>query len=120
MDETNEFLNDDRRKFPRTKLSLLVQYRSNTFEEFLAEYSDNLSRGGIFIRTDSPREEGSLIYLQFSLSDGSRLIEGLGRVVRVNPVGVEGRVPGMGIEFVNFDEASIQLIEDICSRRSAK
>jgi len=107
----------DRRKHPRVPLSLLVQFRFNTFDEFLAEYSENISIGGMFIRTEAPREEGALIYLQFSLKDGSRLIEGLGRVVRVNPPGVAGQVPGMGVEFVNFDPDSMALIEDICAAR---
>lgn len=110
----------EKRRFARTALSLLVQYRFNTFEDFLAEYSVNLSAGGIFIRTDQPKPEGSIIYLQFSLKDGSRLIEGMGRVVRVNPAGVAGRVAGMGIEFLNFDEDSTQLIEEIVSARQAK
>ncbi len=36
---------------------------------------------------------------------GSRLIEGMGRVVRVNPPGVAGRAAGMGIEFQFADAA---------------
>ena len=55
---------DDRRKHPRTPLSLLVQFRFNTFEDFLADYSHDISPGGMFIRTDEPQEEGSIIYLQ--------------------------------------------------------
>lgn len=109
----------DRRRHPRTPLSILVQFRFNTFEDFLAEYSVNLSPGGIFIRTDEPQAEGSVIYLQFSLKDGSRLIEGMGKVVRVNPPGLKDRPAGMGIEFVNFDDESMQLINEICAARSA-
>jgi uncharacterized protein (TIGR02266 family) len=111
---------DDRRKHPRTPLSLLVQFRFNSFEEFLAEYAVNISPGGMFIRTDKPNDEGTTIFLQFSLKDGSPLIEGMGRVVRVNPPGVEGRVAGMGIEFENFDEESMALIHDICAARGAQ
>lgn len=107
---------DDRRRYPRTSLSILVQYRFNTFEDFLAEYSANISIGGIFIRTEFPKEEGAIVYLQFSLQDGSRLIEGMGKVVRVNPPG--SRHVGMGVEFMNFDEESMALIHDICTARS--
>src|SRR5258705_13845989 len=109
----------ERRRFPRTPLSLLVQYRFNSFEDFLAEYSVNISPGGMFIRTDTPLEEGSMVYLQFSLKDGSRLIEGMGKVVRVNPPGVKDRVSGMGVEFVSFDEESMALINEICAQREA-
>jgi len=108
---------DNRRRHPRTPLSLLVQYRFHSFEEFLAEYSVNISPGGMFIRTEEPREMGSLVFLQFQLEDGSKLIEGLGRVCWVTPPGHPDKVPGMGVEFVNFDEESTALIEDICARK---
>lgn len=111
---------DERRKHPRTPLSLLVQFRFNTFEDFLADYSQDISPGGMFIRTDDPKEEGSIIYLQFSLKDGSRLIEGMGKVVRCNPAGEKGRVAGMGIEFLNFDDESMALIQEICATREAQ
>lgn len=110
---------DEKRKHPRTPLSLLVQFRFNTFEDFLAEYSVNISPGGMYIKTDEPKEEGSIIYLQFSLKDGSRLIEGMGRVVRANPPGGPGEA-GMGIEFINFDEESMALIYEICAARESR
>ncbi|MGA9523133.1 MAG: TIGR02266 family protein [Myxococcaceae bacterium] len=108
-----------KRRHERAPLSLLVQYRFDTFEEFLAEYSADLSAGGMFIRTDAPKEEGALIYLQFWLNDGSKLIEVLGRVVRVNPPGDPDRVAGMGVEFVNVDEPSKALIDEIVQARLA-
>jgi type IV pilus assembly protein PilZ len=106
----------DRRRYPRVPLSLLIQYRFDTLEDFLAEYSMDISTGGMFIRTEEPREEGSLIYLQFYLRDGAKLIEGLGKVVRVNPPGQTERPAGMGVEFVNFDEESMKLIRQIVER----
>lgn len=107
----------EKRRHPRTPLNVLVQFRFDSFDEFLAEYSLNISPGGIFIRTDAPREQGAVIYLQFTLRDGSRLIEGMGRVVRVNPPGDASRPAGMGVEFTNLDEESIGLIAEICSQR---
>ena len=73
--------------------------------------------GGIFLRTEAPQEVGAIVYLQFSLKDGSRLIEGMGRVVRVNPKTPGGPPAGMGVEFLNFDEESMALIEEICAQR---
>ena len=107
----------NRRRHPRTPLNVLVQFRFDTFEDFLAEYSVNISPGGIFLRTEAPQEVGAIVYLQFSLKDGSRLIEGMGRVVRVNPASPGGPPAGMGVEFLNFDEESMALIEEICAQR---
>jgi uncharacterized protein (TIGR02266 family) len=114
---------EDRRKFPRVPLSLLIQYRFDTLEDFLSEYSVDISQGGMFIRTDDIREEGSLVYLQFYLRDGAKLIEGLGKVVRVihpDPLEEPKKDPGMGIEFVNFDEESMTLINQIVDRNQAR
>jgi type IV pilus assembly protein PilZ len=110
----------ERRRYPRVPLSLLIQYRFDTLEDFLSEYSTNISIGGMFIRTDRPRDEGTLVYLQFYLRDGAKLIEGLGRVVRVNPAeSGDAASTGMGIEFVNFDEESMELIRQIVERNMA-
>ena len=46
--------------------------------------------------------------------DGSKLIEGLGKVVRVSEG--KGTDSGMGVEFVDFDTESMALIEEICRR----
>jgi type IV pilus assembly protein PilZ len=111
----------ERRKYPRVPLSLLIQYRFDTLEDFLSEYSTDISIGGMFIRTDKPKDEGTLVYLQFYLRDGAKLIEGLGRVVRVNPSDSPGdqAASGMGIEFVNFDEESMELVRQIVERNMA-
>lgn len=111
----------DRRRYPRVPLSLLIQYRFDTLEDFLSEYSTNISIGGMFIRTDQPKDEGTLVYLQFYLRDGAKLIEGLGRVVRVNSADPADNqiASGMGIEFINFDEESMELIRQIVERNLA-
>jgi molecular chaperone DnaK len=101
---------ENRRRHPRAPLSVLVQYRFNTLEDFLAEYSADLSVGGMFIRTDDVREQGALIHLQFWLEDGTRLIEGTGRVARVIAPGDPNQPAGMGVEFVSLDPESSRLI----------
>lgn len=105
----------ERRQHPRVPLNLLIQYRFDTFEDFFSEYASNISEGGMFIRTDQPHDRGAMIYLQFVLKDGRKLIEGLGRVVHVNPP--SSKEPGMGIEFVNFDEDSWAMVQRIVEQR---
>jgi uncharacterized protein (TIGR02266 family) len=106
--------------YPRTPVSTLVQFRFNSLEEFIAEYSVNLSPSGIFIGTDDLPEVGAAVYLQFSLADGSRLIEGLGRVARVVGPGGPGPAPGFGVQFIDFDEDSLKLIREVCQSKSEK
>lgn len=106
----------ERRKFQRVPLNLLIQYKFETFEDFISEYAGDISMGGMFIRCDEARDEGSMVYLQFSLKDGTKLIEGLGRVVRVNPN--SGPNPGIGVEFVNFDDDSRAMIDAIIREKT--
>lgn len=113
----NKKTDDEKRWAPRAEVSLLIQYRFESFEAFLSEYATDISNKGMFIRSDEPREVGSLVYLQFTLKDGSKLIEGLGKVVRVIPPSGKGGEPaGMGIQFVNFDDESQKLVEQIVSQ----
>lgn len=115
-----EFDGSDKRRHPRVPLNVLVQFRFRTFDDFLAEYSLNISPGGIFIQTQTPREQGAIVYFQFALQDGSPLIEGMGQVVRVNaPPGEPHRPSGMGVEFMNLDDESASLIAEICAQRTA-
>jgi uncharacterized protein (TIGR02266 family) len=103
----------DRRRHKRIEVSLLIQYRFDTLEDFLAEYSIDISQSGIFLHTDNPCQVGSMIYLQFYLRESDRLIEGLGQVVRVTKATSEEDKAGMGVEFVDFDKKSMDLIQQI-------
>ncbi len=108
----------ERRAHTRVPLNMVVQFRLNDMAEFMREWAANISSGGMFIRTRTPHASGSMIYLQFRLSDGSKLIEGLGKVVHVNPP--DHAVPGMGVEFVNLDRESKKLIDAIIEERASE
>lgn len=101
---------EDRRRHPRVPLNLLIQYRFDTFDEAMSAYAADLSEGGLFIETDELREIGDMIYLQFAMRDGTRLIEALGRVVRIVPPS-EDSEGGMGVEFVSLDGDSQDLVQ---------
>ena len=60
----------------------------------------NLSEGGIFLRTSTPLERGSIARLRF----GAGGLETPARVVWSRMEGQYGP-PGMGLQFENIDEA---------------
>lgn len=107
----------DRRTHTRLPLNLLVQFRLHDMDEFMREHAVNVSVGGMFVRSRTPHPEGAMVYVQFRLEDGAKIIEGLAKVVHVNPP--DHAVPGMGLEFVNLDAESQALIERIVSGRSS-
>ena len=114
----NLFMADERRIQSRLPLRMIVEVRVHDVSEFMREYAVNISPGGMFIRTLDPRPKGSMIYLQFRLEEGGKLIEGLGKVIHVNPQ--DHPIPGMGVEFVNLDPESGDLIQSILDERAAE
>jgi hypothetical protein len=78
-----------------------------SFDQFMDEYVTNLSRSGIFIKSQTPLPVGSEVNLRFSVVlDDVEVIEGIGEVVRV-----ETDPPGMGVVFRELESYSQRLIE---------
>jgi uncharacterized protein (TIGR02266 family) len=111
MEDDGNFKHPRRHK--RLPLSILVQFRYHPYEDFLYEYTMDVSPGGVFLRTETPQPVGATVYLQFSPRDGSVLIEGVGRIARVVPPG-KGMVPGIGVEFTQMDERTKERIRELC------
>ena len=106
----------DTRKDKRANVQLKVRYKSATVDEFIEQYSVDISRGGIFIKQKTPMPIGTLLKFEFQLKDESRLIHGVGRVVwRREEGGVEPA--GMGIKFIKMDPDSKALVERIIEAR---
>jgi uncharacterized protein (TIGR02266 family) len=84
-----------------------------SMEEFISEYVSDISRSGVFIRTDDPLPVGTPVDLRFTIIvNDMETIEGLGEVVRVvAPDGVEA--PGMGVVFTELTTYSQQLVEGL-------
>ena len=108
----------ERRKHDRVPLNLLVQFRSDDYDQFFEKYAGDISLGGIFIATDHPREMGSMVYFQFTTKTDGPLIEGLGSVVRVTD-GEGGEPRGIGIEFLSLDDQSRSQIHRLIAERES-
>jgi hypothetical protein len=81
-------------------------------DELVREYVSNISRTGVFIRSEEPLEVGTLVNLRFSIIlEDLETIEGLGEVVRVSQ---EPR--GMGVVFVELASVSERLIAGMFTR----
>ena len=110
----------DRRRHPRAQLDLVVRLRFGSIDQFLSAHAQDVSIGGMFLRGQHAgprgalREVGQLLALQFDAGN-ERLIEGLGKIVRVVQPAEPGGEGGVGIQFVNLDPASLELIEAIVS-----
>lgn len=107
-------------RYKRVDLQQKVSLKFKEFQGFITEYSENLSAGGMFIRTDEPQAPGSIFDFEFTLGEDYTLIHGLGEVVWVRDED-EGfdRPAGMGVRFLSLDEKSRDLIDRMVAERLA-
>ena len=103
----------EKRQHPRAPLGLLIQIRSDSIDEFKAVHCENISIGGMFLRTEQRRPLGAELYFQFTLAGRGTLIEGLGQVVRVTP-------DGLGLKFISLLEPSASIIRHLVEERLAR
>jgi uncharacterized protein (TIGR02266 family) len=94
----------DRRKEPRQPVTLVVEYEG--IDDLIADYTENLSRGGTFVHTDRRFEEGTPVQLVLSFPGLLKPIS-IGGVVRWSRAGEEQ--PGVGIEFSQYDDQQQRL-----------
>ncbi len=103
----------EKRITSRVPIRVLVEYTS--IDDFLADYTSNVSLGGMFIGTDQPLPIGTRFRLRFRLPERAKTVETFGEVRWVIPVG-ESTDAGMGIRFDELaptDQKAIELfLED--------
>ena len=85
-----------------------------SFDAFIQEYVTNISRTGVFIKSQTPLAIGTRVNLRFTvIMDDIETIEGIGEVVRV-----EKDPPGMGVVFRELSAYSKGLIEKLLVQRA--
>jgi uncharacterized protein (TIGR02266 family) len=112
----------DTRKDKRAPVSLKVRFKSATVDEFIEQYSRDVSRGGIFIKSSQPMVVGTLLKFQLQLKDESSLIKGVGRVVwtRAEEDATSEQPAGMGIKFIKMDAESRTTVERVIEAHSGE
>lgn len=121
MSQSHQPQGDGPLRKERIDLQRKVSLKFKEFQGFVTEFSENLSTGGMFIRTNSPQPPGSMFDFEFTLGEDTTLIHGLGEVVWVREED-EGfdRPSGMGVRFLSLDPDSRQLIDQIVARRKER
>jgi uncharacterized protein (TIGR02266 family) len=100
----------DRRIASRLPARFLVEYEH--LEDFLIDYSANLSIGGMFIQTTRPLPVGTRFRLRFKIPGRARPVETEGVVCWVIPPDHPGpEKVGMGIKFFELQPADQKSVE---------
>ena len=107
------------RKAKRKLLSVKIRYKSANVDEFVEHYSKDISKGGVFIKTNKPLAIGTLLKFEFQLRDQSSVIRGVGRVAwKRDETNETPQSPsGMGVKFVKMDSESRGVVHKIVDGR---
>lgn len=101
------------RKHPRVPLEMEVEYMNG--EAMKKGVTNDISRGGLYIKSDSPLEEGKLTVVKFTLEKEKAPLELRAKVVWRNE-GMEGKKMkkprGMGLEFVEENEEKKRIVRE--------
>lgn len=100
----------ERRVESRVPIRVLVEYEK--VDDFLADYSSNLSLGGMFIQTDDPLAVGTRFRLRLRLPDRPKPVEAYAEVRWVVPTGGRGTA-GMGVQFEDLAPADLKAVEQL-------
>ena len=93
----------EHRKHPRKMLSLTVLVEVRGAQEAVKYETLNLSKGGVFIPTDSPLPVSTEVTLSFPIDSVNTEVQACGSVVRtVLDPEEAGEPAGMAIEFTDF------------------
>ncbi|MCB0219084.1 MAG: PilZ domain-containing protein [Chrysiogenetes bacterium] len=116
----------NRRDDPRHEVeNMAVKMRpADSDEDYLVEYAGNLSRSGIFLKSETPFDVETELDLVFRLPEeeaeqlGRSSLHVSGTVVWVNRPGEqhENAGPGMGVRFEDIDEDTLHVLERIIHR----
>ena len=93
----------------RSNERVTINKEFESFDAFIQEYVTNISRTGVFIKSQQPLPIGTRVNLRFTvIMDDIETIEGVGEVVRV-----ETSPAGMGVVFRELSTYSKGLIEKL-------
>lgn len=101
---------------PRKSVTLEIHLKDFSLTKSAEEDSVNLSRGGVFVKMDTPFPEGTLIKFELK-ADEDKTINGAGRVVwsRKESNG-EKDPPGIGVKFLKLAKESQALLDTILEK----
>ncbi len=105
---------DDPNKRGEERVTINKEFES--FDAFIQEYVTNISRTGVFIKSQTPLTIGTRVNLRFTvIMNDIETIEGIGEVVRV-----EEDPQGMGVVFRELSGYSKDLIDKLLIRRDPR
>jgi uncharacterized protein (TIGR02266 family) len=105
------------RTSPRVEARLEVRYYHR--QQFLKEYTENISQGGFFIATGEPFEIGAEVRIELVIPDLAAVLPVTGRVAyRLDEKGAAalGSSPGIGVQITAIDPRTDETLRSYVQR----
>lgn len=106
-----------RRTEVRVKARLKVRFKS--VSAFISEYTHNISKGGLFIRTSKPCNLRDRVEVVLVLPESEKEISIQGEVIHVvgKEEATEQTPPGMGLQITDIKSEDVDLIESFITQK---
>jgi type IV pilus assembly protein PilZ len=104
----------EHRQHPRAPIELEVAYRR--LNSFFVDYTRNVSKGGMFVRTTRLLPLGTRFLFQLKIPGRAEALDLIGEIVHAQ---AEGDDPGLGLRFVWSDESARTAFESVVEQLMA-
>jgi len=101
-------------------ISVRVRLRYADLDTFVERFAANVTRGGIFLASRTPRPVGDVFPFEVLLAGGQVALSGEGKVIWIkefNPAEPQ-RPHGMGVQFTRIDPGSREILNRILKSKS--
>jgi uncharacterized protein (TIGR02266 family) len=100
----------EKREDSRAVIKIEIEFTKDI--DFVTAYMLNISKGGLFVRTDNAYPLDTIIFLRFTMPGDTQPIETEGKVVWCNNNKRKGYFPrGMGIKFLTLEPDDAEKIK---------
>jgi uncharacterized protein (TIGR02266 family) len=98
-----------------------VRLRYAAFETFIEKFAPNVTRGGLFLASRTPRPIGEVFQFEVQLAGGEVALAGDGKVtwVREFDPAAPNKPHGMGVQFLRLDAPSREVVNQMLARKTA-
>jgi uncharacterized protein (TIGR02266 family) len=97
-----------------------VRLRYAAFETFIEKFAPNVTRGGLFLASRTPRPIGEVFQFEVQLAGGEVALSGDGKVtwVREFDPAAPSKPHGMGVQFLRLDAPSREVVNQMLARKT--
>lgn len=110
-------MNDTKRR-NTLRVKAKVKIRFKNVDAFISEYTHNISRGGLFVRTNKPCANGTMVEVVLVMPDTGKEISAISEVIHVvtPETATKDHPVGMGLHIKDISSSDQELIEELIKK----